>query len=60
MLVRMRTNKRVQLQRRKGAKTMTVHIKKVKPFLGEVAKSWLADEPSSDVRELLKVLMKRH
>jgi len=31
---------------------MTVHIDKVKPFLGEVPKSWLADEPSSDVREL--------
>jgi len=42
----------VQLQRRKGAKTMTVHIDKVKPFLGEVPKSWLADEPSSDVKEL--------
>jgi len=42
----------VQLQRRKGAKTMTVHIDKVKPFLGEVPKSWLADEPSSDVRKL--------
>ena len=42
----------VQLQRRKGAKTMTVHIDKVKPFLGEVPKSWLTDEPSSDVREL--------
>ena len=40
----------VQLQRRKGAKTMTVHIDKVKPFLGEVPKSWLTDEPSSDVR----------
>ena len=24
----------------------------MKPFLGEVPKSWLADEPSSDVREL--------
>jgi len=34
----------VQLQRRKGAKTMTVLIDKVKPFLGEVPKSWLADE----------------
>jgi len=42
----------VKLQRRKRAKTMTVHIDKVKPFLGEVPKSWLADEPSSDVREL--------
>jgi len=31
---------------------MTVHIDKVKPFLGEVPKSWLADEPSSVVREL--------
>jgi len=31
---------------------MTVHIDKVKPFLGEVPKSWLADEPSSDAREL--------
>ena len=31
---------------------MTVHVDKVKPFLGEVPKSWLADEPSSDVREL--------
>ena len=31
---------------------MTVHIDKVKPFLGEVPKSWLADKPSSDVREL--------
>jgi len=31
---------------------MTVHIDKVKPFLGEVPKSWLADEQSSDVREL--------
>ena len=31
---------------------MTVHIDKVKPFLGEVPKSWLADEPSSDVRKL--------
>jgi len=31
---------------------MTVHIDKVKPFLGEVPKSWLAGEPSSDVREL--------
>jgi len=26
----------VQLQRRKGTKTMTIHIDKVKPFLGEV------------------------
>jgi len=51
-LVRMRTSKRVQLPRCKGAKTMTVHIDKVKPFLGEVPKSWVADEPSSDVREL--------
>ena len=51
-LVRMRTGKRAQLPRRKGAKTMTVHIDKVKPFLGEVPKSWLTDEPSSDVREL--------
>jgi len=42
----------VQLQRRKGAKTMTVHVNKVKPFLGEVPKSWLADEPSPDVEEL--------
>jgi len=42
----------VQLQRRKGAKTMTVHVDKVKPFLGEVPKSWLAGEPSSEVREL--------
>jgi len=42
----------VQLQIRKGAKTMTVHIDKVKPFLGEVPKSWLAGEPSSDDREL--------
>ena len=42
----------VQLQRRRGAKTMTVHIDKVKPILGEVPKSWLADEPSSDAREL--------
>jgi len=31
---------------------MTVHIDKVKPFLGEVPRSWLADEPSSDVKEL--------
>ena len=51
-LVRMRTSKRVQLPRCKGAKTMTVHIDKVNPFLGEVPKSWLADEPSSDAREL--------
>jgi len=43
----------IQLQRRKGVKTMTVHIDKVKPFLGEVPKSWLADEPSSDVTELM-------
>ena len=42
----------VQLQRSKGAKTMTVHVDKVKPFLGEVPKSWLAGEPSSEVREL--------
>jgi len=42
----------VQLQRRKGAKTMTVDIHKVKPFLVEVPKSRLADEPSCDVREL--------
>ena len=41
----------VQLQRRKGAKTMTVHIDKVKPFLGEVPSSWLADEPGSNVEE---------
>jgi len=33
---------------------MTVHIDKVKPFLGEVPKSWLTDEPSPDVRELPK------
>ena len=46
-LVRLRTSKRVQLQRRKGVKTMTVHIDKVKPFLGELPKSWLADEPLS-------------
>jgi len=31
---------------------MTVHVDKVKPFLGEVPKSWLAGEPSSEVREL--------
>jgi len=31
---------------------MTVNTDKVKPFLGNVPKSWLADEPSSDVREL--------
>ena len=31
---------------------MTVHVDKIKPFLGEVEKSWLTDEPSSDVREL--------
>ena len=31
---------------------MTVHIDKVKPFLGEAPKSWLADKPSSDVKEL--------
>jgi len=42
----------VQLQRSKGAETMTVHIDKVKPFLGEVPKSWLADEPSSDIAKL--------
>jgi len=42
----------VQLQRRKRAKTMTAHVDKVKPFLGEVPKSWLAGEPSSEVREL--------
>ena len=42
----------VQLQRSKGAKTMTVHVDKVKPFLGKVPKSWLAAEPSSEVREL--------
>jgi len=30
---------------------MTIHIDKVKPFLGEVPKSWLADEPSSDIEE---------
>ena len=52
-LVRMRTSKRVRLQQRcNGAKTTAVHIDKVKPFLGEVPKSWLADEPSSDVRKL--------
>jgi len=34
---------------------MTVHIDKVKPFLGEVPKSWLADEPSSDVTELPEI-----
>jgi len=33
----------VKLQRRKRAKTITVHIDKVKPFLGEVPKSWLAE-----------------
>jgi len=33
---------------------MTVHIDKVKPFLGEVPKSWLADKPSSDVKDLPK------
>jgi len=42
----------VLLQRRKGAKSITVHIDKVKPFLGEVPKSWLADEPSSNIEEL--------
>jgi len=42
----------VQLQRRKGPKTTTVYVDKVKPFLGEVPKSWLADEPSSDIEEL--------
>ena len=42
----------VQLQRRKGAKTMTIHVDKVKPFFGEVPKSRLAGEPSSEVREL--------
>jgi len=42
----------VQLQPRKRAQTMTVHIDKVRPFLGEVPKSWLADEPSSDAKEL--------
>ena len=31
---------------------MTFHIDKVEPILGEVPKSWLADEPSSEVREL--------
>ena len=31
---------------------MTVHVDKVKPFVGEVPKSWLAGEPSSEVREL--------
>ena len=31
---------------------MTVHIDKVKLFLGEAPKSWLADEPSSDDKEL--------
>jgi len=31
---------------------MTVYIDRVKPFLGEVPKSWLADEPSSDVKKL--------
>jgi len=31
---------------------MTVHVDKVKPFLGEVPKSRLAGEPSSEVREL--------
>jgi len=31
---------------------MTVHVDKVKPFLGKVSKSWLAGEPSSEVREL--------
>jgi len=42
----------VQLQPRKRAKTMIVHIDEVKPFLCEVPKSWLADEPSSDAKEL--------
>jgi len=42
----------VQLQRRKGPKTTAVYVDKVKPFLGEVPKSWLADEPSSDIEEL--------
>jgi len=51
----------VQLQRRKGAKTMTVHVDKVKPFLGEVPKSWLAGEPSSKSESSLRELMtKRH
>jgi len=55
-LVRMRTSKRVRLQKRqKGAKTTTVHIDKVKPFLGEVPKSWLADEPSSDIRKFHEI-----
>jgi len=31
---------------------MTVHVDKVKPFLGEAPKSWLADEPNSDNKEL--------
>ena len=31
---------------------MTVHTDKVKPFLGEVPKSWLANKPSSKVIEL--------
>jgi len=31
---------------------MAVHVDEVKPFLGEVPKSWLAGEPSSEVREL--------
>ena len=31
---------------------MTVHIDKVTLFVGELPKSWLTDEPSSDVREL--------
>ena len=41
----------VQLQRRKTTKPFTVHIDKVKPYLVDMPKSWLTEEPKTEANE---------
>ena len=50
----------VQIQRCRGAKTMTVHIDKVKPFLGEVQRAGSPTSRAPTSESSLKELMKRH
>ena len=41
----------VQLQRRKTTRPFTVHIDKVKPYLGDTPKNWLTEGPKTEATE---------
>ena len=49
----------VQLQRSKGAKTMTVHVDKVKPYLGDQRAGWLASQAPKSESSLRELMTKR-